>query len=436
MKHLAPFMFILLYTLCFTSSCDNEDENPFYNGNVVLVTQADVNEFARQGTMVISGDLTIGMRLNPETSDLNDLSMLSRLVRVRGDLKILETALVDLQGLENLRGIEGDLHISSNDELTSITQLSGMEEINGILTFDHNPLVTDLSAFDGLAGINDLRVSQNTGLESLFDMSNVQDLARFYINGNNGLRSLNGPSPARIESLWISHNHVLNDLKGLENTTQINRLVIQANNRLRSVEGLDNLSSLTDSLVLRSNPELIDLNGMGYLQTGPEYLSVHSNPKLESIDRFRMRSDSRPALAWITGNTELSGLEPLKGLEKIQGLSSILNGQIEDLSDLSDLKEAEFLEIGAQFNLVDLRGLEQLESLRSFYLSGNQELVNLDALSGLKQVSQFEIKRNPKLTDLCGIRPVVLAGGVTELDVEENAFNPSMKDLVDGNCNN
>jgi len=85
-----------------------------------LSTQAEVNEFA--GTE-IKGDLTI------QGSDIDDLSPLSTLTSVGGDLKILfNPSLTNFDGLNNLTSLGRDLVIKYNNSLTNLDCLSNLTE--------------------------------------------------------------------------------------------------------------------------------------------------------------------------------------------------------------------------------------------------------------------------------------------------------------------
>lgn len=428
------FLAILLVFSC------NTDDSPLFEGDITIRSQADLDDLAKKGIRRINGNLSIGQHNEISLlADLTSLAGLASLEEVTGDFSILHaTELESLKGLENLRSVGGNLSLFSNSKLESFSELSQLQEINGTLAIVGNLKISDLTPFDGLRGVRHLDVRSNSHLERLFDMSNIQTLGEVQIVANPELINIEELTNTRISALNIRSNTKLTSLKGLESTTSLRTLQLWQQDLITSMEGLENLGSITDSLILRSNTNLQNLDAMGLLEQGPFWLEVINNDKLESIDRFRLSSDTQPALASIMGNRELRGIEPLQGLETIKGLSVISSNKLEDLSDLVSLKEAEFIELGAIELLQDLQGLEQLRNVDYLYISSNPNLTHMDALSGLTQVSSMlSIRWNSSLTDLCGIRSVVSSGGFSsDYEVMENAFNPSVQDMSAGNCRN
>ena len=79
---------LLLLIVLWSCSEDNEDKiNPAFEGDVVLSTQQEVDDFADQGITEISGDLTIESELDASIA-ITSLEGLSNLVRVDGDVLI------------------------------------------------------------------------------------------------------------------------------------------------------------------------------------------------------------------------------------------------------------------------------------------------------------------------------------------------------------
>ena len=79
------------------------------NGNVTLLTQADVEAFAASGVTVVDGNLTIGAAGATSPFDtIRDLSALSGLTEVRYNLTINNTfGGKSLAGLDNLTRVGG-----------------------------------------------------------------------------------------------------------------------------------------------------------------------------------------------------------------------------------------------------------------------------------------------------------------------------------------
>ena len=136
------------------------------------------------------------------------------------------------------------------------------------------------------------------------------------------------------------------------------------------------------------------------------------------------------------------------GYTKIEGglyISSI--DSLEDLHYLSNLKEV-LGELYIQFNanLTSLKGLENLHAIRnSLYVYANDKLTSLDGLENLSTISKHTtldvpsqsivIVSNDKMVDLCGIKNLVTYGSYEDaVGISTNAFNPTVDEIIAGDC--
>ena len=86
--------------------------------DVILENQSEVDAFD-QSITVINGNLTIERPENTPSGDIMDLSNLSNITRVKGDVLIARNdMLINLSGLENLSHVEGELIIDENIQMT------------------------------------------------------------------------------------------------------------------------------------------------------------------------------------------------------------------------------------------------------------------------------------------------------------------------------
>ena len=69
-------------------------------------------------------------------------------------------------------------------------------------------------------------------------------------------------------------------------------------------------------------------------------------------------------------------------------------------------------------------------------ISNNILLTNLDGLENLIQIDYaLHISSNIALTDFCGLENLFINGvGPSFYTVENNAYNPTQQDIIDGNC--
>lgn len=249
-----------------------------YDGDVVLLTQEDVNDFGIFDYAIINGDLDIGS--NSSSDNILDLAPLESLEMINGRFTIINnTALSSLNGLHNLETLHS-LAILNNDQLTS---LSGLDNLTAITAFTH--------------------ISSNDGLISLEGLENLTSIDHFLLTSNSALTSLSAlESLTEVHLLLVDHNDSLINFEGLEQVTSIAVLAIIENNSLESLNGLQNITSLIESQYAEAisigvrptfitnttevepgpNPNLVDLCGLQNLfvngNTSDFQIAIENNP--------------------------------------------------------------------------------------------------------------------------------------------------------------
>ncbi|WP_420573488.1 hypothetical protein [Kordia sp.] len=180
------------------------------------------------------------------------------------------------------------------------------------------------------------------------------------------------------QQIEIQNNPMLTSLDGLSSLSVVAGFIMNNNENITSLEGLDRLKTISgNSFVIGQ----VVLNG--------GVISLFNNPSLTSIEAFG--SISLQSLHLVTINN--SGLTSLAGLETIVGISN--------------------LNIVDNPNLTSLAALERLSALEDgLFVSGNTMLTNYCSL-------QTALVDNPEL-------PV--------FNVLDNQFNPTLQNIIDGNC--
>ncbi len=262
-----------------------------YSQDVKLYTQADVDAFDPNTTM-ISGNLEIGSTYGNDP--ITDLSNLSNLTSIGGYLKIYNNdALTNLDGLSKLTSIGGFLIITTNDTLTDINGLNKLSSIGG-----------------------DLIISNNSKLSN--------------IDGLNNLISIGG-------DLIIYNNSKLSNIDGLNKLTSIGGgLIIYYNDALTNIDGLNNLISIGGKLYIRNNDALTNIDGLGKITSVSENLTIINNKKLTNIDGLNKLTSINGYLR-ISGNDILSNFDGLSSLNTIDKYLKIVNNK--KLTDCCGIQE-------------------------------------------------------------------------------------------------
>ncbi|RMB63908.1 hypothetical protein EAX61_00550 [Dokdonia sinensis] len=215
-----------------------------FDGNVVLLTQQEVDDFTSNDYSSINGYLFIGEQNN--SNNISDISGFSSLNSINGDvngngLRINNSQLNSLEGFDNLQSIDGGISLANADNLNDISQLANITNIRNIQIFNCD------------------------NLTSLFGLHNIQTANNVSIVNNSNLLSLDLTNLSSTTNLEISSNEILPQLSGLSNLNNVNNLSIIQNSLLGDFCDLNNLidnSGISGTYSVFSNqynPTLQDL---------------------------------------------------------------------------------------------------------------------------------------------------------------------------------
>ena len=129
-----------------------------YTGNIIVTTQAEVDSL--RATLVdktiIKGNLTIGYTSGNSRTHITDLTPLSNIVRITGNLRIQQNGqLVNLNGLNNLQTILGFFSVENNGKLITLGDFSNLQIIGRGFGIENNGKLTDLGDFTALQSIGE-----------------------------------------------------------------------------------------------------------------------------------------------------------------------------------------------------------------------------------------------------------------------------------------
>lgn len=380
----------------FKTKCDIG----FYEGDIFLNNQNDVDNFASMCYSGINGNLVItGFYNSASEPEITDLSSLHNLQEVSGFLRIVANdKLENLNGLEGLKKV-GHLNLEGNVQLESIESLSGLEEIYGEIT------TYTAHDFEGLF------IGYCPSLKTLEGLQNISNVVKITVRLNDNLEDLNGLRGiiSVSDNLELLRNDALTTLYGFNQLESVgNRFTIRQLNSLISLEGLENLERV-EKLDIALNQSLKSLSAISNIKSVDEFYCLQNN------------------------------LENMNGINlDVINTGFILDSKIlSDLTGISGTTTNARLEIRNSINLQSLSGLDSLVSARNIRLNGNPELTELLGLEGLRTLEEsLDIKYNNKLNDFCALDGLVNIGGYSgEWSVSLNLLNPSIEDMKNGNCN-
>ncbi|WP_339924511.1 hypothetical protein [uncultured Cyclobacterium sp.] len=354
-----------------------------FQGNVHLSSQSALDSFGLKGYDIIEGSLTIGHTPEGSSDPILDLSALATIDQIENYLIIINNPeLRSLEGLDFLRKINLDLVIRDNPLLDSFSGLTSLEYLHG-LNLINNPNIRDFNGFNHVA--------------------------------------------SKLVSLHIENMEHFIGLEG---------------------EGFENAINLIYIDIL-SNPNLKHLTFPTQTETHHSSLKVSNNPSLISFGGGNGRFKNLSNLS-LENNENLSDLGGLvhKDGEGIRGLSVINSPKLTSLSPLFLSQAAGKLRIENNEKLEDLNVFSSASIFfDKIIISENPQLKNID---GFENAKTFDFQRDPldntiplpkmiKITDnksldnFCGLKNTRVSLGI-HLQIERNAYNPSILEIVGGNC--
>ena len=220
-------------------------------GDVVLNTQAEVDAFC--GCEVIEGSLVIGAA--PPNNALNDIISIQNLIalkQVKGDFTIIETQLTDLEGLNNLKEINGSAAFVGNEKLVSLKGLENLTTVDDHFSVLDNVELVDLNGLENLSKVNlQLQIQGNSSLTSISALSKIKKVELILIISNSSLKNLDGLEG--LDSIFTSPE------------SPVSGVLIAGNENLADISSLQNLKYVATDFTLAGNAVLEDCCSISHL---------------------------------------------------------------------------------------------------------------------------------------------------------------------------
>jgi len=236
------FAFALMFTSC--SSGDDttepvEDLGKVYEGSITLKSPSEIIEFGSENYNTITGSLIIQDLPNQEY--IINLNGLNSIKTIKGNLSFINnTRLENIEGLSNLSSVYS-IDIINNESLESIEGLNGVTELLGDFIIENNYSLINLNGLQNLETVNYLRIEKCASLENIIHLESLTRLS---------------------DGIIFIYNHNIESLTGLNNLEFIGWAVFRNNDSLKDFCALQNLQNI------------------------PSYFSVHNNafnPTIQNI---------------------------------------------------------------------------------------------------------------------------------------------------------
>lgn len=476
MKYISKLLGICLIVIVFAACSSNDPQEnisaPFI-GDVILESQAEVDEFASNQYGGVDGMLRLTSPGISTPSNITDISGLSSLKYITGDLDIFNNSIISLNGLQNITKIGGSLFLNFNEELTEINALSNLTTLGEKLVISSSESLLNIDGLIGLTKINDdLSIGVDAGPGAL----GVPNLA--HLNGLSNITTVGG-------NLQISGTNII-DLQSLANITAINKdITISFNESLENLTGLEAITAVGGSFLVSNNQNIKEINALSNLQEIGAVLQIASNPELIHINGLSSLISVGNAIVMFSNNSLTSLGNAFENLERASNIS-LSYGAFESIDGFNNLTSADYIDVQNNLQLLSISGFENLPNCKYFTIGNNENLQSINGFFNLNSVEEFtllqpstisdppisitafsnlntivnnllisglantdinfisnleivgdqlNITYNENLNNLCGLNTLVFNDGLGgEFNVFNNLYNPTQQDILNGNC--
>lgn len=303
---------------------------------------------------------------------------------------------------------------SKNEQESPIIEIEQEEKIfNGSIVFETQDQLEEfaLNKYNKIIGNITVGGVAVTNSESLNTLKFIDGQIHIY---GTSLKNLDGFSNINfINEGYISivNNPDLENIDGVQNiSARLLGLDCRLNPKIKNIDGFKNISQVTNMIDISENENLTNLNGLANINQYVKYLTLHDN-------------------ILLTNTTGLANIP------KISDFSFVGNHSVASLENMSALVELNRLTIDGNNNLQNIDGLKNLKICYDLLIRNNPLLENLDGLVKLEKVSDYQmhILNNLTLKDFCGLSLVSTIYSM-EYAFDNNGYNPTKEDIINGSC--
>lgn len=222
------------------------------------------------------------------------------------------------------------------------------------------------------------------------------------------------------------------ELKSLKNLKSASSILLIFNDELSSLMGLENLVEVENSITISQNENIKSIEALANMTTSGQVI-ISGNPKLVSLKGLEKISEA--AVISIRHNVTLMNLEGLNGVVNLSSsLNVIDNYNLKSLNGLTNLKSTQWLHIVGNA-IENLNGLEGLEEVDNLFIERNNSCLNLNGLSNLTSIKErLVVNENLVLSSFCGLKLQAIVNYNGNYLVSSNAYNPTLQNLKEEEC--
>ena len=197
------------------------------------------------------------------------------------NVNISRNDLIDLQGIESLEYIKGELRIE-HENISSFNGLNNVQRLGGLFIE-----YTDVVNLDGLQNLDSITGSfelrSNALIENFEGLNNLKYIGgSFWVRSNPELINYVGLDNLEYVGFYFfaQFNLKLLNFEGLTELTRLGGLTVNTNRNLQSFDGLDNVTQFDHAINIYHNDVLTSIDGIRNIDPHHIELPAHYGPDM------------------------------------------------------------------------------------------------------------------------------------------------------------
>lgn len=443
------------------------------SGNLIMRYLTEMETLELPQLTDIDGNLNISQVSKLRNFETPALTVIGNTLEV-SLLKVNKLSMPKLQKVSTFNVNSKDGGFSAYDSEMESIDFSSLKEVNGNFSFTAKAINLEKIEFPALETVEGNFEISNTLVVNSLSFPKLSSTANFSLSGMNDLIKVDFPALASVSAMSFSLQSATEfSLPALKDITSLSLSSMEEITEFRfpdnfkesfpgdfSISNCKNLAKVSGPLTYQKDISITTPRSRGYVL--PSFIDI-SGGKPVNVD-----GNVKFTTYYLSGENNISGFNTIKGqltfsgsyltdvgivfdnLKEVGSLyisySDIMSISAPDLEKVTPSTTGSSVSAsnkGIYLNmLVKLQHLSfpKLTSIEDgvLFLSGNRwnkndYLTDLNGLANLTTVGSVNIGYNTKLTDFTGLRGVINSIDESKWITEENAYNPTLQDMLAGN---
>ncbi|MBK9582901.1 MAG: leucine-rich repeat protein [Saprospiraceae bacterium] len=350
--------------------------------------------------------------------DINMYSYLfPKCTEIKGSLTIMSFDCTDrvknINGLKNIRTIQGNLVIANNPELQNLEGFNNIIEVKGEIELYNNNKIKSV-LFKSLKKVGSFKISDNNNLSNISSISLDSVKNRCNFGDNKNLKSIQLPSLNNGIDLAIKNNPKLKLIYKFDKISTLRHFHFENNSLISEINFLPKLKEVTEFLYFNNCDKLLNVKFLENI-TNIKRISISKCKKLLSI--ILSNNIKNLESINISQNEELTSIVGCNVLKlDIQNVNILANKKLNELNIFNSVENINNLNISGN-SLSKVSCFQNLKNIsNNFDLTDNRKLITYDVFENLISVGKhLRLEYNTEVTEFNNFKKLKYINGALNI---------------------